>query len=137
MRDCILVEKCVALSLTSLGSRNIWMACGEQFGILDSIALIIVREFCHALKAHLMHLVKLSKLKPSRIAKTNVNFESLCGILLVLGAIDRSHISIITSERNLTNLPTRPTNPETNENYANSQLTDLIKKKGILNVQYC
>jgi hypothetical protein len=68
MQDCIPVEKHIALYHVCLSSGNSLMSCGEPFGILDSTTFIIVREFCHAVKVHLMPLVIL-KLTSSKIAK--------------------------------------------------------------------
>ena len=44
------------------------MSYGELFGIQDSTAFIIVREFCHVKKVHLMLLV-IPKLISSKIEK--------------------------------------------------------------------
>jgi hypothetical protein len=82
------------LSLAYLGSGNSLMSCGEPFGIPNSTTSIIIREFCHAVKVHLMPLV-IPKLTLFRIAKISVDFESLHGIPLELGAIDGNHIPII------------------------------------------
>jgi hypothetical protein len=60
------MEKRVALSLARLNSENSLMNCREPFRIPDSIACIIIREFCHAIKTHVMPLV-IPKFTLSRI----------------------------------------------------------------------
>ena len=101
MQDCILVEKHVALSLACLDIGNSLMSCWEPFGILDSTTSIIFRKFCHIVKAYLKPLLT-PKLTSLRIAKISANFESLYGILLILGVIDGSHISIIAPKVDMT-----------------------------------
>jgi hypothetical protein len=68
MQDWIHVEKRVALFFAQLGCGNNLMNYGEPFGIQDSTAFIIVREFCHVEKVHLMLLV-IPKLISSKIEK--------------------------------------------------------------------
>jgi hypothetical protein len=75
MRDCIPIEKRVALSITCLGSGNNLLSCGKPFGILNSTTSIIVKLFYHVVKIHLMPLV-IPKLTLSRIAKINTDFEN-------------------------------------------------------------
>jgi hypothetical protein len=56
MWNCISVVKCVALFLIRLGSGNSLINCRELFGILDSNTSIILRDYYHGMKVHLMPL---------------------------------------------------------------------------------
>jgi hypothetical protein len=73
MQDCIPIEKRVVLSLARLGSKNNLMNCRKPFGLPNTITSIIVRQFCHVVKVHLMALM-IPKLTSSRIAKIIVDF---------------------------------------------------------------
>ena len=93
-RACIPFRNWVALSLNKLSSGNSLHGCAETYGIHESTASIIVREFCAPIEKHLKSLVieKQSKTTLSRIV---VEFEELRRLPYVIGAVDGSHIPII------------------------------------------
>ena len=86
-RACIPLRNRVALSLNRLSSGNSLRGCAETYGIHESTASIIVKEFCAAIEKHLKPLVieKQSKTTLSRIA---TKFEELRGLRYVIGVID-------------------------------------------------
>ena len=93
-RASIPLRNWVALSLNRLSSGNSLRGCAETYGIHESTASIIVRDFCAAIEKHLKPLVieKQSRATLSRIA---AEFEELRGLPYVIGAVDGSHIPII------------------------------------------
>ena len=93
-RASIPLRNRVALSLNRLSSGNSLCGCAKTYGIHESIASIIVREFCATIEKHLKPLVieKQSKTTLSRIV---AEFEELRGLPYVIGAVDGSHIPII------------------------------------------
>jgi len=94
MRESIPMKVIIAMTLTKLGSGNILQMCGEVYGIAESMASIIVREFCVAIKKHLKPLV-ISKLTKNKIKEITTSFDCLCEIPYILGAINGSHVPII------------------------------------------
>jgi hypothetical protein len=84
----------IVFSLNRLSSGNSLRGCAETYGIHESIASIIVREFCAAIEKHLKPIVieKQSKVTLNRIA---AEFEELRRLPYVIGAVDGSHIPII------------------------------------------
>ena len=93
-RASIPLRNRIALSLNRLSSGNSLRGCAETYGIHESTASIIVREFCAAIEKHLKPLVieKQTKTTLNRIA---AEFEELRGLPYVIGAVDGSHIPII------------------------------------------
>ena len=93
----------------------------ETYEIHESIACIIVKEFCAALEKHLKPLVieKQSKTILSRIA---AEFEELRGLFYVIGAIDGSHILIIT-------LPIDPTSYYCRKGFYSTLLQSIVDSK--------
>jgi hypothetical protein len=65
MRLAIHVRTQVALSLNRLCSGNSLRWCAETYGIHESTASIIVREFCKAIDKHLKPLVIVATLASS------------------------------------------------------------------------
>jgi hypothetical protein len=94
MRESIPMKVIIAMTLTKLGSGNILQMCGEVYGIAESMASIIVREFCVAIKKHLKPLV-IPKLTKTKIKEITTGFERLYEIPYILGAINGSHVPII------------------------------------------
>jgi hypothetical protein len=94
MRENIPVKVIVAMTLTKLGSGNSLQMCGEVYGIAESMASIIVREFCVAIKKHLKLLV-IPKLTKNKIKEITTSFECLYEIPYIVGAIYGSLVPII------------------------------------------
>jgi len=67
---------------------------GSLFGIRLSTTSIIMRKCCEAIKIHLKPLV-FKKPIVVWMKQITKGFKALYGILLILGAIDDSHISIL------------------------------------------
>lgn len=93
-RACIPLRNRVALSLNRLSSGNSLRGCAETYGIHESTASIIVREFCAAIEKHLKPLV-IEKQSAATLKRIATEFEELRGLPYVIGAIDGSHIPII------------------------------------------
>jgi hypothetical protein len=66
-----------------------------MYRVVESITSIIVRDFCATIKKHLKPLM-IEGLITSSIRKMIDEFEELQNIPCIFGAIDGSHISIIT-----------------------------------------
>jgi hypothetical protein len=84
----------VTMILTKLGSGNSLQICGEVYGIAESMASIILREFCVANRKHLKPLV-IPKLTKNKIKEITTCFECLYKIPYILGAINGGHVPII------------------------------------------
>ncbi len=89
------MEARVAMVLARLGNGNSLQMCGEVYGIAESTTSIIMREFCVTIRKHLKPLV-IPKLTRNKIKEITIGVECLHGILYILGAIDGSHVPIIT-----------------------------------------
>jgi hypothetical protein len=88
------MEAIIIMAFARLGSGNSLQMCGEVYGIVESKTLIIVREFCVAMKKNLKPLMIL-KLTRNKILKITIGFECLHGIPYILGAIDVNHVLVI------------------------------------------
>jgi hypothetical protein len=77
-----------------LGSGNSLQICGEVYGIVESMASIILKEFFVAIKKHFKPLV-IPKLIINKIKEITIGFECLYKIPYILGAINGSHVPII------------------------------------------
>jgi hypothetical protein len=77
-----------------LVTGNTLHTLADLYGISKSSASIIVREVCEGIKS-VLRLLVFPKPTLSRMKKIALEFESLHGILYILGAIDGSHIPII------------------------------------------
>ncbi len=91
------MEVKVAMVLTRLGSGNSLQMCGEVYGIAKSMTSIIVRVFCVAIRKHFKPLM-IHKLIRKKIKEITIGFEYLHGIPYIQGAIDGSHVPIITTK---------------------------------------
>ena len=94
LRDNILVEYRVAITLYRLGSGNTLIMIIDLFGLGENTPSIIVRECCETIRILLTRLV-LKRPTLIWMKKIATEFEALHGILLIIGAIDGSHIFII------------------------------------------
>jgi hypothetical protein len=94
--------------------------CGEVYGISRSSASIIVREFCVVIKKHLKPLV-IRKQTESSLRAMAVEFEKLLGIPYIIGAVDRSHIPIITP-------PIDPTSYYCRKGFYSALLQEVVDK---------
>ena len=111
----------VALSLNRLCSGNSLCGCVETYGIHESTASIIVREFCTAIDKHLKSLV-IEKQSASTLRRMAAEFEALKGIPYVTGAVDGSHISIIAP-------PIDPTSYYCRKGYYSVLLQGIVDSK--------
>ena len=68
--------------------------CAETYGIHESTASIIVREFCAAIEKHLKPMV-IEKQTVTTLRRISAEFEVLRDIPYIIGAVDGSHIPII------------------------------------------
>lgn len=94
MRAAISVETRIAVSLCRLGTGNGLLLVGEVFGIANSTASCIVREFCKVVRKHLLKvLVQFPSEVQFRVLVAE--FQALHGIPYIVGAIDGSHIPIL------------------------------------------
>ena len=85
MRDGILVEKRIVITLSRLATRNSLIMIADSYVIGVSTTSTIVRECCEAMKIHLRLLVFR---KPTLFAIKMIatEIEALHGIPIVLGA---------------------------------------------------
>lgn len=79
MRCAIPLKARVALSLCRLSSGNSLRGCTEIYGVHDSTASIIIREFCVAVEKHLKPLVS-EKQTASTLKRIAAEFEELRSI---------------------------------------------------------
>jgi hypothetical protein len=100
MRENILVEARVTMVLARLGSENSLQMQGEVYGIVKSMASIIVGEFCVAIRNHLKPLV-IPKMIKTKIKEIITRFECLHGIPYIICVINGSHVPIIAPKVNL------------------------------------
>ena len=93
-RNCITVERRVAMSLMRLGSGNGLQIVGDLFGVAKSTVSVIVEDFCRMVRLHLQKkfVTFPNEYKFRELAK---DFEALHGIPYVVGVIDGSHIPIL------------------------------------------
>lgn len=56
MKDSILVEDRVAMSLMWLGNGNSLQLMGDLFGVSKGFILVIMKEFCQMVRLHLQKL---------------------------------------------------------------------------------
>jgi hypothetical protein len=120
LRESILLEIRVAISLSRLSIGNILQMYGEVYGISRSSASIIVREFCVAIKKHLKPLV-IRKQTESSLRAIAFEFEKSHGILYIIGAVDGSHIPIIA-------LPIDPTSYYCRKGFYSTLLQGVVDK---------
>jgi len=73
--------------------------CGEVYGIAESMASILVKEFGIAIRKHLKPLM-IPKLIKNKIKEITTSFERLYEIPYILGAINGSHGPIIAPKVN-------------------------------------
>jgi hypothetical protein len=73
--------------------------CVKVHGIAKSTTSIIMREFCITIKNHLEPLV-IPKFTKKLFKEITSSFERLHGIPYILGAINDSHVPIITPKKN-------------------------------------
>ena len=94
LKDSILVECKVVITLYCLGSGNTLIIIADLFGLGENTTSIIVRECCEVIRILLKPLVFK---KPTLVwmKKIVAQFEALHGIPLIIGTIDGNHISII------------------------------------------
>jgi hypothetical protein len=121
MRLAIPVRTRVALSLNRLCSGNSLRGCAETYGIHESTASIIVREFCIAIDKHLKPLV-IEKQSAATLRRMAAEFEALKGIPYVIGAVDGSHIPIIAP-------PIDPTSYYCRKGYYSVLLQGIVDSK--------
>jgi hypothetical protein len=94
MRAAISVETRIAVSLCILGTRNGLLLIGEVYRIVECTASCIVREFCKAVRKHLLRvLVQFPSESQFKVLASQ--FEALHGIPYIMDAIDGSHIPIL------------------------------------------
>ena len=78
------------MSLLRLGSNDGLQTIGDLYGVHKNILLIVVREFCRAVRKHLQPVfVQTSSESQFRILASR--FEKLHDIPYIIGAIDGSH----------------------------------------------
>lgn len=90
----ILLETRVALSLTRLGAGNYLLGCVDLFGMSESLASIIVQEFCDVVLQYIRPLV-VPQWNAKTLEKIAVAFEAKHDMPFIMGAIDGSHLPII------------------------------------------
>jgi hypothetical protein len=90
-----LLSLSLSLSLSRFSTGNTLQMCGEVYGISRSLASIIFREYCAAIKKHLKPLV-IRKQTETSLRAMVAEFEKLHNIPYNIGAVDGSHTSIIT-----------------------------------------
>ncbi len=94
MRDPILVESRVVMSLMRLGSGNGVQLMSYFFGVAEGIISMIVREFCHMVRLHFRKLFVQFPIE-LQFRVLSKEFEGLHGISHVISSlIDGSHIPI-------------------------------------------
>jgi hypothetical protein len=91
MRDPILVESRVVMSLMRLGSGNGVQLMSYFFGVAEGIISMIVREFCHMVRLHFRKLFVQFPIE-LQFRVLSKEFEGLHEISHVINVIDGSHI---------------------------------------------
>lgn len=94
MRETISVENRIAMSLQKLGTGNTLCTVGEVYGMAENTILKIVRNFCRLVRVHLQGTF-VQFPSPTQFRVLAQEFETLHGILHIIGAIDGSHIPIL------------------------------------------
>jgi hypothetical protein len=97
------MEARIVMALTRLGSGNSSPMCVKVHGIAKSTTSIIMREFCVTIKNHLEPLL-IPKFTKKNFKEITSSFECLHGIPYILGAINDSHVPIITPKKNLNHI---------------------------------
>ena len=120
-RASIPLRNQIVLSLNRFNSSNSLRGYTETYGIHESTASVIVREFCAIIEKHLKPLVieKQSKTTLSRIAP---KFEELRGLPYVIRVVDGSHIPIIAP-------PIDPTSYYCRKGFYSTLLQDVVDSK--------
>ena len=95
MRAAIPVKKRVAVALWRLATNCEFRTIGHLFGISRSTACVIVQEVCRAIVDVLMPK-HIKKPKGSQLKEMVEVFEMKWGVPQCIGAVDGSHIPIIT-----------------------------------------
>ncbi len=95
MKENIHVEAKVTMTFARLCIENSLQMYGEVYDIAKITTSIIVKKLCVAVKKHLKPLV-IPKLTRNKIKEITTSFEHLHGIPYILGAMDGSHVPIIT-----------------------------------------
>ena len=98
MTASIDVETRVAVTLARLATGNTLSMIGDLYGIAESTASVIVRECCKAIKDQLLPIV-VEKMNPEKMKRISTEFEAIRGIPYVIGAIDGSHIPIMSPSK--------------------------------------
>jgi len=89
------VKARITMALPRMGSENSLQMCGEVYDIVESMELVIGIEFLAITRKFLKSLV-IPKLIRNEIKKIVTSFKSLYKMSYILGAINDSHIPIIT-----------------------------------------
>jgi len=84
-RASIPLRNKIVLSLNRLSSGNSLRGCAETYGIHESTASIIVREFC----------AEIEKQSKATLNRNAAEFQEFRGLSYVSGAVDGSYILII------------------------------------------
>ena len=95
MRRAIPVEKGVAVALWRLATGNSYWSTGLVFGVKRCTALNLKDEFCSALLMSAKDFIKFSK-GEAETRRALQAFQEISFFPQVVGAIDGSHIPIIT-----------------------------------------
>jgi DNA replication protein DnaD len=63
------------MALAKLGSENSLQMCKEIYGMIKSMTLIIIKEFCATIKKHLKPLMILKLIK-NKIKEINIGMKA-------------------------------------------------------------
>jgi hypothetical protein len=96
MTTSVDVETIVVVTLARLATSDTLFMIGDLYGIAKSIASVIVRGCCKAIKDQLLPIV-IEKMKYEKMKTIYTEFEAIRGIPYVIGAIDGSYIPIVGS----------------------------------------
>ena len=94
MRETILVENRITMSLQRLGTKNTLCTIGEVNGVAESTLLEIIRNFYRLVRVHLLGTF-IQFPSPAWFRVLAQEFEAFYGIPHIIGAIDGSHIPIL------------------------------------------
>lgn len=99
MRPSVSLEKRVAVALNRLATGSCYTTCGIGFGLPKSTANVVKNEFCDILRRKAASFIAFPK-SAGEVRKAIAEFEHISLFPHVVGALDSTHIKIISPKQN-------------------------------------
>lgn len=99
MRPSVSLEKRVAVALNRLATGSCYTTCGIGFGLPKSTANVVKNEFCDILRRKAASFIAFPK-SAGEVRKVIAEFEHVSIFPHVAGALDSTHIRIISPKQN-------------------------------------